>query len=394
MSNDKPTIVITQLSRWLYFQWFLLGFYELQERNRIKLKFKIPFLERLTLYSIFNPLCLRIGNITQKNDSYLLKGYILDKGIKKNFCIDSADSPYIFSGKELKKVTAYFKIQCPKEILKEGFPIGNIMIPYCDHEHIDTSLKLTDRGVRKNCNEVFTYKHKIHPLLLAIRMLSKGNSYKILKKSYNHLLDSRNVSHVHKAMCYYGNASGPKPSVDIKEPDYDWEADLVGWFGNKINHPNRKRLKIYEILLQLGKCYDARIINKGHSDTTSDKIDTKSIIPLKDFSHHVAKFQYNINVSGYRMSIPARFMDSFICGTAIATDNLKVKWFKPFNEEVVEIGEMGYLPNDQVNYKSIKQKIIELPYIDKNKVLMLFEEKWSPVKCAEYILQTVIKSKL
>ena len=92
------------------------------------------------------------------------------------------------------------------------------------------------------------------------------------------------------------------------------------------------------------------------------------------------------------MSIPARFIDSFLCGTAIVTDNLHVRWYHPFGKEVVEIGEMGYLPNEEVDYDSIKEKIMNLKPIDKEFILEQYEKYYAPEPSARYIVETVLNS--
>lgn len=238
----------------------------------------------------------------------------------------------------------------------------------------------------KKCPEVIVYKNKIKPLLLAVRSMGRGSSFKALDAAYKNLLAARNVPQSGKAMCYFGNAKGPEPSGCKKNPDFDWEADILSVYGERMNHPNEKRAKIATILEALGEGYDARIIERGFSDK-GNKIQSSLVIPFEDFSKHVAKFQYNINISGYRMSIPGRFMDSFVCGTAIATDNLSVKWYRPFGDEVVEMGAMGYLPDAEVDYDAIKERIKSLPPIRKQAIIDKYEEYWAPEKCAEYIVE-------
>lgn len=221
--------------------------------------------------------------------------------------------------------------------------------------------------------------------------MAGNNSFKALDAAYKNLLAARSIVSTGKAMAYFGNAKGPKPSGCKEHPDFDWEADILSVYAEKMNHPNEKRAKIVAILKTLGEGYDSRIIENNFSDIGVKK-DSSLVIPLKDFSKHVAKFQYNINVSGYRMSIPGRFMDSFVCGTAIATDNLSVKWYHPFDEEVVEIGAMGYLPDEEVDYRIIKERIKGLKPVNRQLIIDKYEEYWAPEKCAEYIVETVLNN--
>jgi len=92
------------------------------------------------------------------------------------------------------------------------------------------------------------------------------------------------------------------------------------------------------------------------------------------------------------MSIPNRFMDSFVCGTAIATDDLHVHWYAPFANEVTEIGEMGYLPEADVDYAAIKERLRDLKPVDKQAIIDRYERLWAPLPCAEYIVKTIVQS--
>lgn len=164
----------------------------------------------------------------------------------------------------------------------------------------------------------------------------------------------------------------------------------MGYFGDSISHPNEKRSKISQLLNTMGKNYDGRIICDDYADTNATQ-NKALIIPLPDFCDHIAGFEYNINVSGYRMSIPNRFMESFIVGTAIMTDKLAVKWYLPFDEEVVETVEMGYLPNKDVDWRQFEQDLKSLPKADKSRIIELFEQKWRPDRVANYIITTVLQ---
>ncbi len=94
-----------------------------------------------------------------------------------------------------------------------------------------------------------------------------------------------------------------------------------------------------------------RIFSFWEADGES-KRNTELIIPLDKFGLHVGKFQYNLNISGYRLSMTNRFIESFMDGTAVLTDKLYVKWYKPFTSEVIKTVEMGYLPLDGLTGKN------------------------------------------
>lgn len=394
----KPIVVITDLSnRITYYQWFIYGFMLLKRGGAIKLRFDVPLAQKVYLMPCLGFIIYVLKRLKSKcyysaeiKTKAYLEGYIIDENnISHTFCIDSADSPNMYSSKLLQKVDVYFKMQCPIEFDPRGFRLGDIFIPFFDVEFANPNDTGKIKAKRKLCPDVYKYQDKIKPLLLAVRSMGRTCSFKELDAAYNNLLSARKVKQTEKVMCYFGNAQGPRPTLNVKDPDYDWEADILGYYGDKLNHPNEKRAKIAEILKSYGNGYDARLINDGHSDQHKSS-HKEQIIPLKDFSKHVARFQYNINVSGYRMSIPARFIDSFICGTAIATDNLSVKWYHPFGDEVCEIGEMGYLPNDKVDYVKIGEKLKNLKFVSRDYVIKQYEKYYSPTACAKYMINTIL----
>lgn len=394
----KPIVVITDLSnRITYYQWFIYGFMLLKKAGVIKLRFDIPFGQKLYLIPylgfiiyIFKKLKSKCHYSAEIKTKAYLKGYIIDEnGLSHTFCIDSADSPNMFSGKLLQETDLYFKIQCPKEFDSRGFRLGDIFIPFFDVEFANPKDTGKVKAKRKLCPDVYKYQDKIKPLLSAVRSMGRTCSFIELHARYNRLLSARKVKQTEKAMCYFGNAQGPIPTPNVKDPDYDWESDILGYYGDKLNHPNEKRAKITQILKSFGNGYDARLINDGHSDQ-GQCTHKEQIIPLKDFSKHVARFQYNINVSGYRMSIPSRFIDSFVCGTAIATDNLSVKWYQPFGNEVCEIGEMGYLPDNKIDYAKIEEELKSLKSVSRDYVIERYEKYYSPIACAKYMLNTIL----
>lgn len=108
--NDITEVVITGGYRWSYFQWFILGLYQLEEKGNIKLKFKLPFAS-LLLTKSSNRQIIRVADKLRRifeKDSYNMDGYIIfiqdGKKVKKTFTIDSADAPYLFDKKKLDYV--------------------------------------------------------------------------------------------------------------------------------------------------------------------------------------------------------------------------------------------------------------------------------------------------
>lgn len=396
---NKKKVVIESAYRWDYFQWFLLGFYELQKKEKID--FKINFTPISFLLNIIKNkhLCFILSKLKKffEKDSYNLKGYIEDEnGKRRKFCIDSSDSPFLFDSDCLEKTDVYFKIQCPKNINVDGFYLTkDIKVSWLDHAHEDYNVKnLTDLGERKKCQNFSKNRFKIKPLMIGPRRLGRSINYEVLKNGYEKMINGRNISKEKKIMCYFGNARGPQKLIYDEPVDFDDENNIMGVYKEILNHPNEKRKKIADMIDKIyGEKADARVINNEGSDI--DKIKSKvgaQVVPLEKFGEFVGKFEYNVNVSGYRLSIPSRFIDSFSVGTAIVTDKLSVKWYKPFDEnEVIEISEMGYLLNDDVDWKKINEDIKSLPQANKEKILENFKEKWSPEVVANYIISTTLK---
>ncbi|OXC22977.1 hypothetical protein AYP82_08240 [Lactobacillus crispatus] len=393
--KEKITkLVITSGYRWNYFEWFLLGFKDLEKRGIINIEYDLPVASRLLMHSN-SELCSNIinhlKNVTE-TDTYNMEGYfVYENGDKKYFCIDSADSPFLFDESSLKRVTTYFKMQCPKNLDDDSFKLTDkVSIPWSDHAHKDLNLNLTDPGERRVIKSITPYKSKIKPLMIGPRQLAVGCGYKALKKGYDNYLNDQTYNKSKKIMCYFGNAAGPGMKKNVVKPDFDWEKDLMGYYKNNLSHPNEKRAKVAKYIEKLPSS-DARIISQGNSDSNA-KRNEKLIIPLKDFCKHISKFQYNMNVSGYRLSIPNRFIESFMVGTAIFTDKLSVKWYKSFDDEVRETVEMGYLPINEVDWKGFENDLRKLPESNPEKVIKTFRKKWAPEVVARYIIDTVSNS--
>ncbi len=396
MKTKKPKVVITYATRWSYFEWFILGLYELEKNKKIDFKIKIPFIS----YICSNKMTRRIGKFFKiiKTDSYNLYGYIVyPNKIKKKFCIDSADSPYLFNSKDLEEVDCYFKMQCPIDLDKDSFALNSkVSIPWLDHFHKNEDGKYfvaNAKGERRECFNFKENKFKIRPLMVGPRCLSDKISYRQLKKGYNNYLKDRKENKIKKVMCYFGNTKGPIPATNVINPDFDSEANLMGFFSGKIFHPNEKRAKVAEIIASLGDDYDSRVIRDGNADSNQER-NRNLIIPLKVFCSHISKFEYNFNVSGFRLSIPNRFIESFIVGTGIITDKLSVRWYLPFSKnEVIETVKMGYEDGEEIDWNQVKKDIKNVKTSNSKDIIASFEEKWAPKKIAEYIVKEVEKCK-
>ena len=103
MSNKRslPLVVITDLSnRIQYYQWFVYGLQSLVNERKIKLKFAVPFSQRLLLlnHATFLVRCQNkikriVGEHAEQKTKAYFRGYVRFGTQTHSFCIDSADSP-------------------------------------------------------------------------------------------------------------------------------------------------------------------------------------------------------------------------------------------------------------------------------------------------------------
>lgn len=250
-----PRVVVTFNRRWNYFQWFLLGFYMLREEDRVDLKIKTDWLSRLSYYfsvDLINK-AIRKTYFSKVRDSYYFDGYIEYQGKKKTFTIDCSDTPYMYDWKRLREVDSYFKIQCPKELNKPYFELTDeVKIPWLDSEDLEPKIrKRISKTSRPEITDFQNYIDKIHPLMLGPRELTIGNSYQKLRDAYNRNISACCYQKEKKAMCYFGNAEGPKPSKNLDNPDLGLEYDVLALYGNKLNHPNVKRKIVADTIKKL-----------------------------------------------------------------------------------------------------------------------------------------------
>lgn len=392
------TVTITQLpvDTFTHFQWLLLGLYELERAGEIQLRFHINAIDRLSLLTIkykkLAGLSRRLRSKSLKQPRYNLVGEVETGGKKRTFTVDSKDSPFIFSETLLEQCDAYFKLQCPKEISERGFPImPGVYLPWMD---INFGVNEGENAIfaRKIARQVVPLRDKIHPAMVGPRRLTWTCRYEFLKRGYDNYLLSRQVRKDKTLTAYFGDAQGGEPSQNVTSYDMDWEWDLIAYLTRfHSNHPNEKRAQAVRLINTLGDGYDGRLIN--------DIVDGKPVhhsewvVPLPEFCDFVARHRYNLNISGFRLSIPNRFIESFISGTAIITDKLALKWYAPFEDgEVVETVEMGYLGNADVDWNKFRNDLQQLPPTDPERIISAYERKWSPTAFARYVVRTTLNS--
>lgn len=412
MDRERIEVVITSGIRWSNFQWFLLGFYELARAGEIELKFKLPIRQKLCNFLPSPFLCRKLSHFFRRSDhddNFNLRGYMVyQDGKVKHFVLDSQDSPFIFDHNDLVHADCYFKMQCPKNLDAPDFALTpKVHAPWTDAHYIRGGS-----GPRRPLKDFASLRHKVHPLMIGPRRLSLSCSYRTLRKAYDNFITARQVEKRGRLMCYFGNAKGPVPLPVTGEIDWNQESQIMARYADKLNHPNEKRAKAAQYIRDCQEYVtDARVISRGNSDISNKKqgicqrlcsricprfsssrqqISNNDSIPYEMFTQHVAGFDYNFNVSGYRLSIPNRFIESFMVGTEILTDKLSIRWYRPFaSYEVKETVPMGYLPDNEVDWQQFQRDLATLPHTDKRKIISSFEEKWAPEVVARYIIDTV-----
>ncbi len=358
---SKVVINYLPIRYYIYFQWFLVGLYKHELEGKLKVKFKFgPYYSffYFILPEFFQKLFSKyIHKFFYKNEIPIIRGWYEFEGKKKSFCYETNDSPFWFSENDLPTVDIYFKAQHPIVILEDGF-------------------QLSPKLIIKYPKLLFAYLYKVRPSMLGPRMLCIGISRNTLLKAYENYIKFSTSNKTKFLMAYFGTDKFPIKLKQLKnEIDYNDEASLMFHFKNILSHPNIKRGILHKHLYQKSPQIDSRLISSGSPS-----------ISLSEFQKHVAQFKYNLNISGFRMSIPNRFIDSFSVGTCVVTDKLKIKWYLPFTSEVVEIDELGYLEENLIDWPRVFDALDNL--IDPNcrDIIYNYNKKWSPEAFVNYII--------
>ena len=188
-----------------------------------------------------------------------------------------------------------------------------------------------------------------------------------------------------KLLAYFGTDEVPGPT---ESPN---ENAVLRRYGNSLSHPNLKRGDLVKWLKSnFTAGIDARLVTTKQPQLRGPALNDR------DFPLLMAKSMFNINVSGLRRSIPFRFVDSFTVGTAIVTDELAVKWYRPFEEgvELFRIGRLGYeLPQDTEWDRAheclteLYHEAEQLSLSNRERILENYRNYWHPESFARYILQ-------
>ena len=135
---------------------------------------------------------------------------------------------------------------------------------------------------------------------------------------------------------------------------------------------------------------DARLLHSQESELVGPALRDDD-----DYAASVASAAYNLNVSGLSLSLPFRFIDSLMLGTAVVTDQLSIHWYLPFDEqEVIELPAMGYELDQDVDWAAIEEKLTELANSSQHgdaeraaHILDRYQKHWSPFALANYVIR-------
>lgn len=290
------------------------------------------------------------------------------------FAYDVTDSPFTFALAHLEMVDVYFKTQCPIHFDPEGYPLSSeVRVPY----HPD----------------VLSFRTQIVPAMSTgpiTNTLNLDRNLKALARNASYVSETKNM----RIFASFGGDKGPpawnREDFVTAPHNYMNERTIMRRYP-EIQHPNEKRAQMVRILRNMRKPdVDARIWN------TKDPEIQGNVLEWSDYLRAVGCSIWNINVAGFRRSLPFRFLDSFQVGCGIATDSIGTKWYREFERdvEVVEFGELGYETAENTRWDLIRSRmesIYESTRLDRpnsREIRQLFEEKWHPKRLAEYFLKT------
>jgi hypothetical protein len=362
-----------------YFEWLYTGLQQLHELGKIELKHEGSTWDRFLrehprvfgkLDQYFPDLCKLLFPV----DHFTLFGRVEMGDQQMRFAYDVTDSPFTYALAHLELCDCYFKTQCPITIENAGFPLSSsINVPY--HPL------------------VLEKKASILPAMSTGPITSTFNLKRNLRllRSYQQIVSATKKL---KIFASFGGDRGP-PSWSMQDlppapHNFHNERSIVTRYGNAIQHPNEKRAEIVRILRKWGATdVDGRIWNSRDPEIQGDALQ------WNDYLRTVSQSVYNINVSGFRRSLPFRFLDSFQVGCGILTDTIGTRWYAPFERglEVLEYGDAGYEARQSTDWSVIESRLrsiyesIDLAENRSAEIQAQFEKKWHPIRLAEYFLK-------
>lgn len=350
-----------------YFDWLATGLWMLDEAGEIEARIattatSAPFQWHAKAYPALRRLAPGLAAALAGGGSTIVTGKVEAGGRSLRFVFDAGDSPYAYQTDLLVECDLYFKAQCPISFDPRGFPIArDAWFPY----HPD----------------VLAYQHRIVPTMLGrplSRRLHRRDNAQVLKR-WQQLAQATKTTPL---FAYYGLDD----TASLGGP----ERIVLQRFAGKVEHPNPKRGKLVEELRQrYGQNADVRIVLSQSAARRGPKLGDEA------FRQAVAGCWHNINVSGYRRSLPFRFVDSFLVGAAVPTDELALRWYAPFEEgtETIDLGPMGYELDAGVDWPRIfgvfDRLVAETPEQRRDRqrrILSRFEQYWHPRVMAKQLV--------
>lgn len=369
---SKPHITLNDIhfTGMEYFDWLATGLHLLAEQGTIDFTLNTtattrPFLLHPRALAAAYRLAPGLMTALGRGWNTLISGTLQQGGKTVRFAFDAGDSPYFFLTDLLIETDVYFKCQCPAEFDPQGFAMSS--------------------GARMPWHpDVLYYQHKIRPAMLGrplSRRLHLRENLRVLADWQARGLATKDLTF----FAYFGTDKG----VGFKGP----EGAVQLRFGSKVGHPNPKRGVLVEGLRsRYGASADARII--------ATEVEARRGAKLSDatFSAQAARSWHNLNVSGYRRSLPFRFCDSFLLRACVPTDSLGVRWYQPLQEgvEYIDLGPMGYEPEDAVDWPRIWSRLDQLASESTQQrteraeaIAQRFAQLWHPRAFASYVVSTL-----
>ena len=351
-----------------YFEWFVFGLQVLHDAGEIEFRLQTtfttpPFRLHAKAAPAVRRVFPRLMDALSRGSGAMLTGTVEAGGEKRRFVMDLADSPYLFQTDLLVETDVYFKAQCPVSFDPRGFPIAkDAFFPY----HPD----------------VLTYQSRIRPAMLG-RPLSRTL---VQRRNARILAHWREAGQGVKDTALFAYFGTDKPIL------HGPEGVVMSRFGALVAHPNEKRgLLVEEMRRRYLTRIDARVLNTDHASRRGAQIYDAA------YPQVVGRAWHNINISGFRRSLPFRFIDSFLTGTSVPADELALRWYAPFEQgtEVFDLGPMGYEPADAVDWNRV-WAVLDGLYNEPESIRTerrrhiqdRFERLWHPRAFARYVVQT------
>lgn len=367
-----------------YFDWLLTGLGILEQQGTLQLTVQQPLWQKALRLRFWGKapwprLIPKLYDQLSPMDYLCLIGRLRVRDRIMNFAVDVADSPFAFALGLLETADLYFKCQCPTRFDPSGFPLNTqVRVPY----HPD----------------VFTFGHKVRPAMLGRPLAYSTNltrNLRVLRKWETEAGCQKTT----RIFASFASDQGPKsytPESAFSPPhDYEFESTLLARWGDAVHHPNRKRGRIVAMLRSLNKPdISAFLFRSSNPEIVGRR--------LSDHQYRLSLQQacVNLNISGFKRSLPFRFMDTFLSGGMVATDTLAVRWYAPFETglEVTEIGDLGYEPEEKVNWPDVKARLLHIYEkqegcaANAKAIRDAYRKKWAPAAFASHFLQECLRT--